>query len=122
MILAACKGMIMKRSLVWLGVASALLTGPALAAAPTCAVADYAKQARALIAPDLDAQRLSGSILVAKNGEPVWSESFGAADREWDVANTADTKFRLGSITKQFTATAILQLVDQGKLSVDDPI
>jgi CubicO group peptidase (beta-lactamase class C family) len=112
----------MKRSILWLGAASLLMAAPALAASPTCPTPDFAKQARALITPYLEAESFSGSILVAKDGAPVWRESFGAADREWDVANTADTKFRLGSITKQFTATAILQLVEQGKLSVDDPI
>lgn len=105
-----------------LGATCLLAASPALAAAPACAVPDYAKQAQDLIRPYLEAESFSGSILVAKDGAPVWRESFGAANREWDVANTADTKFRLGSITKQFTATAILQLVDQGKLSVDDPI
>ena len=105
-----------------LGATWLLVASPALAAAPACAVPDYAKQARDLIRPYLEAESFSGSILVAKDGAPVWRESFGAANREWDVPNTADTKFRLGSITKQFTATAILQLVDQGKLSVDDPI
>ncbi|TCS05927.1 serine hydrolase [Caulobacter sp. BK020] len=106
-----------------LGAASLLAAAPpALAAAPACAVPDYARQARELIKPYLEAESFSGSILVAKDGAPVWRESFGAANREWDVANTADTKFRLGSITKQFTATAILQLAEQGKLAVDDPI
>jgi CubicO group peptidase (beta-lactamase class C family) len=105
-----------------LGAAGLLAASHAWAAAPTCAVPDYAQQARDLIAPYLEAQSFSGSILVAKDGAPVWRESFGAANREWDVPNTADTKFRLGSITKQFTATAILQLAEQGKLSVDDPI
>jgi CubicO group peptidase (beta-lactamase class C family) len=112
----------MKLSIASLGAASLLLAGPALAAGPSCPTPDFAKQARELITPYLEAESFSGSILVAKDGAPVWRESFGAADREWDIANTADTKFRLGSITKQFTATAILQLVDQGKLSVDDPI
>lgn len=112
----------MKLSIISLGAASMLLASPALAAAPNCAAPDYARQARELIAPYLEAESFSGSVLVAKDGAPVWRESFGAADREWDIANTADTKFRLGSITKQFTATAILQLVDQGKLSIDDPI
>lgn len=111
----------MKLTIV-LGAACLLAASPALAAAPACAGPDYAEQARALIRPYQEAQGFSGSILVAKDGAPVWRESFGAADREWDVANTADTKFRLGSITKQFTATAILQLAEQGKLSVDDPI
>jgi CubicO group peptidase (beta-lactamase class C family) len=111
----------MKLTIV-LGATCLLAASPALAAAPACAGPDYAEQARALIRPYQEAQTFSGSILVAKDGAPVWRESFGAADREWDVANTADTKFRLGSITKQFTATAILQLAEQGKLSVDDPI
>jgi CubicO group peptidase (beta-lactamase class C family) len=112
----------MKRSILCLGAICLLMAGPALAAGPGCASPDYARQARDLVAPYLEANSFSGSILVAKDGAPVWRESFGAADREWDVANAADTKFRLGSITKQFTATAILQLVEQGKLSVDDPI
>jgi D-alanyl-D-alanine carboxypeptidase len=112
------------KTLIPSGLAAALLlsTSSALAAAPTCPTPDFARQAQDLIKPYLDAKSFSGSILVAKDGTPVWRESFGAADREWDVANTADTKFRLGSITKQFTATAILQLAEQGKLSVDDPI
>ncbi len=112
----------MKRSVVWLGAACLLSAGPALGATPACVVPDYIAGAREVLAPHLEAKAFSGSILVAKDGVPVWRESFGAADREWEVANTADTKFRLGSITKQFTATAILQLVEQGKLSVDDPI
>jgi CubicO group peptidase (beta-lactamase class C family) len=61
-----------------------------------------------------------GSVLVAKGGTILLDKGYGFADLEWDVANTPDTKFRLGSITKQFTATAILQLSSQGKLSVDD--
>lgn len=112
----------MKRFVFWLGASSLLFTGPVLAAAPRCVAPDYAAQAQEVLAPYLEAKAFSGSILVAKDGVPVWRESFGAADREWDLANTADTKFRLGSITKQFTASAILQLVEQGKLSVDDPI
>lgn len=112
----------MKCSILALGATGWLLAGPAQAAQPACAVPDYARQARAVIAPHLEAGTFSGSVLVAKDGAPVLRESFGAADREWDVANTADTKFRLGSITKQFTAVAILQLAEQGKLAVDDPI
>jgi CubicO group peptidase (beta-lactamase class C family) len=63
-----------------------------------------------------------GSVLVAKSGTVLFEKSYGMADLEWDVPNTPDAKFRLGSITKQFTATAILQLQEKGKLSVDDPI
>jgi D-alanyl-D-alanine carboxypeptidase len=112
----------MKLSILSLGAVSLLLAGPALAVESSCAAPDFAKQAHELLAAHLEAGGFSGSVLVARNGAPVLREGFGAAVREWDVANTPDTKFRLGSITKQFTATAILQLVEQGQLSVDDPI
>jgi CubicO group peptidase (beta-lactamase class C family) len=61
-----------------------------------------------------------GSVLVAKGGKVILKKGYGMANIELDVPNAPDTKFRLGSITKQFTATAILQLAAQGKLSVDD--
>ncbi len=61
-----------------------------------------------------------GSVLVAKGGKILIEKGYGMADLEWDVANTPEGKFRLGSITKQFTATAILQLAEQHKVSVQD--
>ena len=96
-----------------------LFTAPAMAAAPS---ADYGRNAEGVIKAYVDPDVFSGAVLVAKDGKPIFRKAFGMADREWDVANTPETRFRLGSITKQFTATAILQLAEQGKLSVDDPI
>ncbi len=61
-----------------------------------------------------------GSALIAKGGKVIFEKGYGMANVELDVPNGPDTKFRLGSITKQFTATAILQLEEQGKLSVTD--
>lgn len=61
-----------------------------------------------------------GSALVAKGGKILFEKGYGMANIELDVPNTPDTKFRLGSITKQFTATSIMQLQEQGKLSVND--
>lgn len=61
-----------------------------------------------------------GSVLVAKGGKVVFEKGYGMANIELDSPNTGATKFRLGSITKQFTSTAILQLQEQGKLSVND--
>ncbi|HYL78450.1 MAG TPA: serine hydrolase domain-containing protein [Bryobacteraceae bacterium] len=61
-----------------------------------------------------------GSALVAKGGKTILEKGYGMANIELGVPNGPDTKFRLGSITKQFTATAILQLEEQGKLSVND--
>lgn len=61
-----------------------------------------------------------GSAMVAKGGKTILEKGYGMANIELGVPNSPDTKFRLGSITKQFTATAILQLEEQGKLSVND--
>jgi CubicO group peptidase (beta-lactamase class C family) len=66
--------------------------------------------------------RFSGSVLVARDGKVMFSKGCGLANVEFDVPNTPQTKFRLGSITKQFTAAAILLLQERGKLSVQDPI
>src|SRR5262249_11867074 len=67
-------------------------------------------------------QGFTGSALVARDGKGIFSKGYGMAKAEWDVPNTAQTKFRLGSITKQFTAASILLLQERGKLSVQDPV
>lgn len=64
----------------------------------------------------------SGTVLVAQKGKVIYSSAFGEADREWHVKNTLAGKFRIGSITKQFTAACILHLEEQGKLSLDDKL
>jgi CubicO group peptidase (beta-lactamase class C family) len=64
----------------------------------------------------------TGSALVARDGNVIFSKGYGMANAEWDIPNTPQTKFRLGSITKQFTAAAILLLQERGKLSVQDPV
>jgi CubicO group peptidase (beta-lactamase class C family) len=64
----------------------------------------------------------SGSILVARDGQPVVSKGYEMANYELNVANTPQTAFRLGSITKQFTAMAIMMLQERGKLNVNDPL
>jgi CubicO group peptidase (beta-lactamase class C family) len=61
----------------------------------------------------------NGSVLVAENGKVIYKKGLGLAQMEWNIPNTPDTRFRLGSITKQFTAALILQLVEQGKVKLD---
>src|SRR5688500_14845052 len=63
--------------------------------------------------------QFNGSVLVAENGKVIYEKGFGSANMEWAIPNQPDTKFRIGSITKQFTATLILQLVDEGKIKLD---
>jgi len=64
----------------------------------------------------------SGTVLVAQKGKVIYSNAFGEADREWHVKNTVAGKYRIGSITKQFTAACILSLEERGKLSLDDKL
>lgn len=64
----------------------------------------------------------SGAVLVAREGRPIFERAYGLASKEYGVANTIETRFNLGSINKVFTAVAIAQLAEQGKLGIDDPI
>ena len=70
----------------------------------------------------VDVNNFSGTVIVTKNGSVLLKKAYGLADYEWNIKNTVDTKFQLASVTKQFTATAILQLVENGKLSLDDKL
>src|SRR5271156_194629 len=67
-------------------------------------------------------QKFMGTALVARDGHVLFSKGYGFANLEWNIANTPDTKFRLGSVTKQFTAASILLLEERGKLDVGDPV
>src|SRR5687768_14695514 len=67
-------------------------------------------------------RQFNGAVLVAENGKVVYRGAFGMANIEWGIPNTPDTKFRLGSITKQFTAMLTLQLVEQGKIKLDGKV
>ena len=64
----------------------------------------------------------SGSVLLAKDGQVIYKAAFGAANKDFNVANRVDTKFNLGSMNKMFTGVAIAQLVEKGKISYDDPL
>ncbi|MET7466972.1 serine hydrolase [Nonomuraea sp. NPDC005501] len=66
--------------------------------------------------------RFSGAVLVARQGRRLFAKGYGHADHEHAVPNTPHTVFRIGSQTKTFTAIAILQLQEQGRLRVTDPI
>lgn len=69
-----------------------------------------------------DQDIFSGAVLVARDGEVLVSDGYGMANQDWDIPNTAETKFRIGSVTKQFTAMSILLLQEAGKLTIQDPI
>ncbi len=63
-----------------------------------------------------------GAVIIAFDGEPILGKAYGLADRSRNISNQVDTKFNLGSMNKMFTAVSILQLVEQGRLSLDKTI
>jgi CubicO group peptidase (beta-lactamase class C family) len=76
----------------------------------------------ALVEKNHQAGLFDGAVLVAQNGQVIFSKGYGFADRENKIPNTPQTKFLLASISKQFTAMAILLLQEQGKLKVEDSV
>lgn len=70
----------------------------------------------------LRTENFSGSVLVAKDGEILLDKGYGMANYEFDIPNTSFTKFRIGSLTKAFTAVMVLQLVESGKIKLDGKI
>jgi CubicO group peptidase (beta-lactamase class C family) len=69
-----------------------------------------------------DNHQFMGSVLVAQGEKVVFEKSYGNANLEWNIPDDSLTKFRLGSMTKQFTAASILLLEERGKLSTDDHV
>jgi CubicO group peptidase (beta-lactamase class C family) len=96
------------------------LTAPAARAQDTRSLIRYVDSvANAAVAE----HRTAGvSVAVVKNGRTILAKGYGFADLENDVPATAETVYRIGSITKQFTSAAIMRLVEQGKLSLDDTL
>lgn len=83
---------------------------------------DFVARAEEYLAAQMRVNRFMGAVLVAHKGEILLSKGYGFADLEHHVPNTPITKFRIGSLTKAFTAAAILLLEQQGRLSVQDSI
>jgi CubicO group peptidase (beta-lactamase class C family) len=67
-------------------------------------------------------QQFMGSVLVAKSNDTLLNKGYGSANLEWAIPNSPTTRFRLGSITKQFTAACVLLLQERGKLQLSDPV
>ncbi|MDD4912167.1 MAG: serine hydrolase [Sideroxydans sp.] len=84
------------------------------------ATKEYASQ---LIRYEMKRNAVQGlSIALVDDQRVVWAEGFGLADQEKNIPATADTVYRVGSISKLFTATAAMQLAEQGKLDIDQPL
>lgn len=83
---------------------------------------DLAQQIDVIMEKEYPADGPGATILVAKNGKPIYRKAFGKANLELDVPMKPENVLELGSITKQFTAVAILKLMEEGKLKLEDPL
>jgi CubicO group peptidase (beta-lactamase class C family) len=89
---------------------------------PLLAVAQDTARIDEVLRHYVDKRQFMGNVLIARGVDTIFQKSYGTANAEWQVPNDAATKFRLGSITKQFTAAAVLLLEERGKLSTTDLI
>ena len=104
--------------------------GPRRVAPPEGAAAPARKLTEEEAARELDdylkrlaeADVFSGAVLLARDGKVIFAKAYGEANKDFRAPNRLDTKFNLGSMNKMFTAVAVAQLAEQGKLSFDDPL
>jgi D-alanyl-D-alanine carboxypeptidase len=96
-----------------------LVPRPAGLAVRRLSEAELADAVRAKVEAQAAGGRFQGAVLVARNGKVIFNDAVGLADRENRTPNSLDTRFRMGSMNKMFTATAVLQLVQAGKVKLD---
>ncbi|PCC67117.1 Beta-lactamase [Nannocystis exedens] len=75
-----------------------------------------------MLAKLVEADAFSGTVTLARHGQPFYRHASGLASRRWNVPKRHDTRFNLASVTKMFTAVAVAQLVEQGKIAYDDTV
>lgn len=80
---------------------------------------EISEELNRLIRGKVDRNEFSGVVLIKQRDKVIFSGSYGFANRTWKIQNSLDTRFRIASISKMFTAVAILQLVEKGKLSLE---
>ena len=102
----------MKRLFLLLGLSCGVITAGAQ---------DIAGKAAELLNAYTTQGKFSGNVLIAKQGTIIFQQSYGYADRQHQIANTLQTTFRVGSLTKMFTSAVILKLAEAKKLSLQDP-
>ena len=103
-------------------VLTAMLAAAMLAASPAHAAPKIDRQMATYVQARADLGQFNGVVLVLKGDKVLFQKAYGWANVEQRVPNRMDTRFAVASITKQFTAAAILQLRDAGKLRLEDSI
>jgi CubicO group peptidase (beta-lactamase class C family) len=98
----------------------AVLSSLGLAVVATPTNEELAQHLQEALEAQVAESGFQGAVLVARGEEVLVRAGFGSADHERDLPNTPKTRFRIGSISKQFTAAAILLLVEAGEVRLDD--
>ena len=88
----------------------------------SCSAQDNLTRMEQVVQSYVSNKQFMGSVLIARDQTIVLDKGYGFANLEWNVPNSPTTKFRLGSITKQFTSASIILLEERGKLKIDDPV
>ena len=113
----------MKRRVVLLGVCALVGVAAAFTGTKLLAADETDTKVDAFVRSELQRQRIPGVALgVYRDGKLARAQGYGLANVEWNAAVTPDTIFQSGSVGKQFTATAVMMLVEEGKVGLDDPI
>ena len=86
------------------------------------AESDLEQRVDAYLQPYLEIGHLSGTILIAQGDDIVYEKSFGLADREFEVANTPDTLFGIGSVNKPMTIVILARLIEDGEIALSDTL
>ena len=101
---------------------SLVMPASAIADEPIAVDASLGAKVDAYVKPYVESNNFSGSLLIAKAGKIVLSQGYGMANYELSVPNSSRTRFHLASLSKTFTAAAILILQERGQLRVEDPL
>ncbi len=80
------------------------------------------KEFRATLEQLVEADEFSGAVLIAKDQAILFQQAYGMANQNDQIPNRIDTRFNLASMNKMFTAMAVVQLAEQGKLAFSDPV
>jgi CubicO group peptidase (beta-lactamase class C family) len=108
--------------LEFIAIASGLFLLSSLSRTHSLSYQDIESKADEYVKAYAEIDRFSGSVLIARKGEILLKRGYGMADYEHGIPNTPRTKFRIASLTKSFTALAILQLQEQGLLHINDSL
>jgi D-alanyl-D-alanine carboxypeptidase len=99
-----------------------LIERPAEFALPHMSDEQLVAALRKRLEDETASDRFAGVVLVAKEGKPIFAQAYGLADRKHNSVNTLETRFSLASMNKMFTAVALMQQVQAGKVALDDPL